>query len=196
VAEGDRTMQSVPNRVKLTYADLLALPDDGLRHELIDGEHFVTPSPGSVHQLIAGNLYFLIRTYLVGHPIGVIMLAPFDIVLTDFDVVEPDLIYFSKPRFDEIVGERNARGAPDMAVEVLSPSTRRRDEITKRRLYERTGVREYWVVDPELETVKVYRVREGLLIKQPELSLEASDVLASPLLPDMRLPLSEMFRLP
>jgi Uma2 family endonuclease len=189
-------MQSVPNRVKLTYADLLALPDDGLRHELIDGEHFVRPSPGSVHQLIAGNLYFLIRTYLVGHPIGVIMLAPFDIVLTDFDVVEPDLIYFSKPRFDEIVGERNARGAPDMAVEVLSPSTRRRDEITKRRLYERTGVREYWVVDPELETVKLYRAAEGRLVKEPELSLEASDVLASPLFPDMNLPLSEIFRLP
>jgi Uma2 family endonuclease len=189
-------MQSVPNRVKLTYADLLALPDDGLRHELIDGEHFVTPSPGSVHQLIAGNLHFLIRTYLVGHPIGVIMLAPFDIVLTDFDVVEPDLIYFSKPRFEEIVGERNARGAPDVAVEVLSPSTRRRDEITKRRLYERTGVREYWVVDPELETVKLYRAAEGRLVKEPELSLEANDVLASPLFPDMNLPLSEIFRLP
>jgi Uma2 family endonuclease len=189
-------MQSVPNRVKLTYADLLALPDDGLRHELIDGEHFVTPSPGSAHQLIAGNLHFLIRTYLVGHPIGVIMLAPFDIVLTDFDVVEPDLIYFSKPRFEEIVGERSARGAPDVAVEVLSPSTRRRDEITKRRLYERTGVREYWVVDPELETVKLYRAAEGRLVKEPELSLEANDVLASPLLPDMHLPLSEIFRLP
>ena len=189
-------MQSVPDRVKLTYADLLALPDDGLRHELIDGEHFVTPSPGSVHQLIAGNLYFWIRTYLVGHPIGVIMLAPFDIVLTDFDVVEPDLIYFSRRRFEEIVGERNARGAPDLAVEVLSPSTRLRDEVTKRRLYERSGVREYWVVDPELETVKVYRAAAGRLVKEPELSLESNDALASPLFPDMNLPLSEIFRIP
>ena len=189
-------MQSVPNRVKLTYADLLALPDDRLRHELIDGEHFVTPSPGAVHQLVAGNPYFLIRTYLVGHPIGIIMVAPFDIVLTDFDVVEPDLIYFSRPRFKEIVGERNARGAPDLAVEVLSPSTRRRDEITKRRLYERTCLREYWVVDPELETVKLYRAAEGRLVKEPELSLEGSHVLASPLFPDMNLPLSEIFRIP
>jgi Uma2 family endonuclease len=183
VAEGDRSMPSVPDRVKLTYADLLAFPDDGLRHELIDGEHFVTPSPGSAHQLIAGNVYFFIRTYLTNHPIGVLMLAPFDIVLTDFDVVEPDLIYFSKLRFDEIVGERNARGAPDVAVEVLSPSTRRRDEVIKRRLYERTGVGEYWVVDPELETVKVYRAAQGRLVEQPELSLESNDLLASPHFP-------------
>ena len=189
-------MQSASDRVKFTYEDLLQFPDDGRRHELIDGEHYVTPSPAPEHQLIVGNLYFSIRAYLEAHPIGVAMLAPFDVVLTDVDVVEPDLIYLSKSVFDEIVGERNARGAPDLAVEVLSPSTRRRDEIIKRKLYERTGVGEYWVVDPELEAVKVYRAAGGRFVKEADISLESKDVLTSPLFPELNLALSQIFRLP
>lgn len=82
------------------------------------------------------------------------MLAPFDIVLSRFNVVEPDLIYFSSGRFKRVVAERNAQGPPDLAIKVLSPTTRRRDEIVMRKLYERTGVVEYWIGDPDLETVK------------------------------------------
>ncbi len=81
-------------RVKLTYEDFLEFPDDGLRHELIDGEHYVTPSPGSAHQLIVGNLYLAIGIYLKERPVGVLMLSPFDIVLSQYDVVEPDLDLF------------------------------------------------------------------------------------------------------
>jgi Uma2 family endonuclease len=123
------------------------------------------------------------------------MVAPFDVILTDVDVVVPDLIYMSRSTFDAIVGERNARGAPDLAIEVLSPSTRRRDEILKRRLYERTGVGEYWTVDPKIEAVKVYRALGGRLAKGAELSLESNDVLVSSLLPEFTLPLAEVFRL-
>ena len=104
------------------------------------------PGISMAHQIIVGNLYFAIRAYLEARPIGVVMVAPFDVILTDVDVVVPDLIYMSRSTFDAIVGERNARGAPDLAIEVLSPSTRRRDEILKRRLYERTGVGESWTV--------------------------------------------------
>ena len=82
-------------------------------------------------------------------------------MFSPYDVVVPDLIYFTPARFKDVVGERTRRGAPDLAIEILSPSTRRRDEILKRRLYERTGVKEYWVVDPKLETVKVHRLVEG-----------------------------------
>ena len=149
------------DRVKLTYEDLVALPDDGMRHELIDGEHFVTPSPALPHQLILGNLHLLIATYVREQRIGVVMLAPFDIVFSRYDVVVPDLIYFTTARFKEVVGDKNAQGPPNLAIEILSPSTRRRDETIKRRLYERTGVAEYWVVDPKLETVKVHRLVEG-----------------------------------
>ena len=129
-----------PASCKLTYEDLAAFPDDGKRHELIDGEHFVTPSPRSVHQLIAGNLYYLLRDHLKTHPVGVVMIAPYDIVLSQCDVVVPDLVFFTRERFGQVVGEKNAQGPPNLAVEVLSPRTRRKDELIKRRLYERVGI--------------------------------------------------------
>ena len=77
--------------VKLTYDDFLLFPDDGKRHELIDGEHYVTPSPNTKHQQISGNLHCLIRSWLEAHPIGRVFYAPFDVVFSHFDVVEPDL---------------------------------------------------------------------------------------------------------
>jgi len=181
---------------KMTYDDLLALPDDGLRHELIDGEHFVSPSPGSAHQLIIGNLHVLLREYLRAHSLGVVMLAPFDIVFSPYDVVEPDLIYFTTERFKAVVGEKHASGAPDLAIEVLSPSSRRRDEVLKRRLYERTGVGEYWIVDPDLESIKIYRHADERYVRAAELSSEAGDVLTTGLLPEFSVALKSVFELP
>jgi len=188
-------MHPVSERVKLTYEDLLNFPDDGRRHELIDGEHYVTPSPGSSHQLIAGNLFFLLRLYLRERPLGIVMLAPFDVVLTDFDVVEPDLLYFTSARFLEVVTSRCAQGPPDLAVEILSPGTRRKDELTKRKLYEARGIAEYWVVDPELETIKAYRLAGARYERAAELSLEAADALTSPVFPGLALSLAEIFKL-
>jgi Uma2 family endonuclease len=189
-------MPSTPSSAKFTYDDLLSFREDGKRHELIDGEHFVTPSPNSAHQLIAGNLHYTIRDYLRTHRLGVVMLAPFDIVLSEVDVVEPDIIYFTRERFAEVVGEKNAQGAPDLAVEILSPGTRRTDEITKRKLYERVGIGEYWVVDPEIETLKVYRLAGGSYSRAEELALERQEALTSPLFPDLVVPLEQVFALP
>jgi Uma2 family endonuclease len=192
----DHAMQGAPERLRMTYDDLLALPDDGLRHELIDGEHLVTPSPIPAHQFIVGNLHFIIATYLQKHRVGVVAFAPFDVVFTPYDVVEPDLIYFSSERFKAVVTDKNAQGPPDLAIEILSPSTRRRDEVLKRRLYERMGVAEYWVVDPELEAIKVYRQAEGKYQKAAELSREERGVLTTPLLPGLELSLDAIFELP
>src|SRR5512147_179146 len=89
--------------VKLTYDDFLLFPDDGKRHELIDGEHYVTPSPNLRHQRISGNLYFLIRAYLEAHPIGDVFYAPLDVVFSDYDVVEPDLLYVSRERARDVL---------------------------------------------------------------------------------------------
>src|SRR5437773_5438028 len=92
---GSDEMRPASPGVKLTYEDFLLFPDDGKRHELIDGEHYVTPSPNIRHQRIIGNLYFLIRVWLESHPIGQIFLSPLDVVFSDFDVVDPDLLYLS-----------------------------------------------------------------------------------------------------
>jgi Uma2 family endonuclease len=152
--------RSASSGVKLTYDDFVQFPDDGQRHELIDGEHYVTPSPNLKHQQILGNLHLEIGGWLRQHPIGRAFLSPFDVVFTRFDVVEPDLLYISNARAAQILTAANVQGPPELVVEIGSPSTRKRDETIKRRLYERAGVSEYWVVDPEVDVVRVYR-REG-----------------------------------
>jgi Uma2 family endonuclease len=179
--------------VKLTYDDYVLFPDDGKRHELIDGEHFVTPTPNRKHQAVSTNLLGLIWSYLQQHPIGRVFSAPFDVILSNFDVVEPDLLYLSRERMQEIETSPWVRGAPSLVVEIASPSTRRRDVIVKRRMYDRFGVDEYWIVDPDVDWIEVYRRAEGRLERALELRLERDDVLTTPLLPGLRLPLSKVF---
>jgi Uma2 family endonuclease len=179
--------------VKLTYDDFVLFPDDGKRHELIDGEHYVTPSPNVGHQRISGNLHFAIRGWLAAHPIGRVYYAPLDVVFSDVDVVEPDLLYMSLERAAEALTPMNVRGVPELVVEIASKGTRKRDETIKRRLYERSGVSEYWVVDPAIEVVRVYRLTGGTFARPVEHSREAGDVLATPLLPGFELPLSAVF---
>ncbi len=187
-------MKPAPSGVgmKLTYDDFLLFPDDGKRHELIDGEHYVTPSPNTKHQRVAGNLHYLIRRWLEDHPIGQIFFAPFDVVFTKFDVVEPDLLYLSNERAAEIVTSQHATGPPEIVVEIGSPGTRTRDETIKRRLYDRCGVSEYWVVDPELDVVRVYR-RLDSFARPQEFSRESGDVLTPEHLPGLELPLLKIF---
>jgi Uma2 family endonuclease len=156
--------------VRLTYRDLLALPDDLLRHELIDGEHIVSPAPNSRHQLTVGNLYFHLRAHLELHPVGVAFLSPFDVLLSEHDMVEPDLLYLSTERRRRQLNERRLVGPPDLAVEVLSPSSRAIDEQRKLHLYERFGVPEYWLIDPEREAMTVYRLQKESLVLADRLS--------------------------
>jgi Uma2 family endonuclease len=180
--------------VKLTYDDFLRFPDDGKRHELIDGEHYVTPSPNTKHQKVSGNLHWLIRSYLEAHPIGEVFYAPFDVVLSRFDVVEPDLLYMSRERAAQVLTSKNTQGAPELVIEIASPGTRKRDETIKRRLYERMAVAEYWVVDPDVDTIRVYR-HDGARYTRPlELSREAGDILTTSLLPGLELPLTGVFK--
>ncbi len=118
---------------RFTYQDYLAFPDDGLRHELIDGEHLVTPPPIPRHQEVSMELATAIRNHLRGRPLGKVYAAPIGVVLSDTDVVEPDVLFVSQDR-QEIIGDRAIEAAPDLVVEILSPSTRRTDEIRKRHL--------------------------------------------------------------
>jgi Uma2 family endonuclease len=179
--------------VKLTYDDFLLFPDDGKRHELIEGEHYVTPSPNVRHQTIVAALHLLIATWLESHPLGRIFLSPLDVILTEHDVVAADLLYVSHARDAALTGTV-VRGVPELLIEVASHSTRRRDETIKRRLYERMGVVEYWIVDPEIDVVRVYRRTEQGFARPVELSRDAGDTLTTALLPGLELPLARIFR--
>jgi Uma2 family endonuclease len=179
--------------VKLTYDDFVLFPDDGKRHELIDGEHYVTPSPNRKHQAVALNLAALLWTHLRQHPVGRVFVAPFDVVFSHFDVVEPDILYIGNARGPDVLTAKNVQGAPDLVVEVGSPGTRRRDETLKRQLYERCGVSEYWIVDPDADTVSVFRLVDGRYERADVLELSQGDALRTPLLPGLAMPLAAIF---
>jgi Uma2 family endonuclease len=179
--------------VKLTYKDFVRFPDDGMRHELIDGEHYVTPSPNTRHQEVLGRLYLALAGWLEDHPIGRVFLAPFDVVFTPFDVVEPDLLYMSNERGAEILTAANVRGTPNLVIEIGSPGTRRRDAGVKKALYERAGVDEYWLVDPGRDLIRVFR--RGAVGFAAATEWSARRRLTSPLLPGFVLSLERVFRL-
>jgi len=182
-----------PAGVKLTWDDYMLFPEDGMRHELIDGEHYVTPAPFLRHQEIVGRLFLAIGNYLMGHPIGRVFVAPLDVILSKFDVVKPDLLYVSNERAPELLKDW-VRGAPDLVIEVGSESTRKRDETIKRALYERAGVIEYWIVDPEIDVVRIYRRADDRFGRPAELSRRAGDVLTTELLPGLEIALDSVFR--
>ena len=192
MSAGDQ-MKPVRPGVKLTYDDYLLFPEDGMRHELIDGEHYATPAPIWRHQAISRNLIGMIWSYLQQHPIGHVFAAPFDVIFSNVDVVEPDVLYLSKQRIAQLEPSPWIKGAPNLVVEIGSPGTRKRDETIKRRLYERFGVDEYWVIDPELDTIKLYRRTNNQYERVAELTLENGDVLTTPLLPGLELPLAKIF---
>jgi len=194
MAGRDRVRAANPAAVKLTYDDFVLFPDDGKRHELIDGEHYVTPSPNTKHQRVAGSLHLLIGSWLEDHRIGQIFFAPYDVVFSEFDVVEPDLLYLSNERAAQVITPLHAKGVPELVIEIASKGTRKRDETIKRRLYERSGVSEYWVVDPVIDVIRLYRLETDRFGRPLELSREAGDVLTTPLLPGLELPPTRSFR--
>lgn len=185
-------MSAPTQQTKFTYQDYLLFPNDGKRYELIEGERYVTPAPKTRHQMISTNLQGYLFDYVQKNKIGIIFVAPTDVVFSDTDVVQPDLLFVSSSR-TAIITEDNVQGAPDLVVEILSESTRRTDEIIKRKLYEKQGVQEYWIIDPEIDSVKIYRLVDKAYTQGIELSLEGQGRLTSPLFPEWELPLQELF---
>jgi Uma2 family endonuclease len=144
-------------RIVLTYEDYAALPDDGKRYELHEGELSVTPAPGTLHQQVLLNLALTLAPYVRAHTRGELFIAPFDCIMTNVTVVEPDLVYVDEGR-RQLVSERALEGAPTLAVEILSPWTSHIDRRRKMALYARHGVDWYWIVDPGARTVDAYRL--------------------------------------
>lgn len=188
---------AVRSTAKLTYDDLVAMfpEDDGVHRELIDGEIFVTPSAVTRHQRLSVRMALSLGNHLDLHPDqGEIFTARFDVVLTPYDVVEPDLLVVLGDQ-QHILTSKNVQGAPGVLVEILSPSTRQRDLTAKRRLFDREGVREYWIVDPDRNNVAVYRRSDdGSFPPATTLDAKDAETLTTPLLPGWELPLGHFFR--
>ncbi|MBC7340642.1 MAG: Uma2 family endonuclease [Firmicutes bacterium] len=163
----------------------------GLRYELVEGDLRMTPSPSTTHQRISRRLELALHAWVEDHDLGEILDAPLDVVLSEHNVVQPDLVYVARERLG-IIKEANIQGAPDLVVEILSPNSLEWDRVTKRHLYAKYGVREFWVVDPEGRTIEVAVLRGGDLVTLQVYPV--GSVLVSPLLPGFQLPLDQVFR--
>lgn len=144
-------------RVILTYKDYEALPADGRRYELHEGELSVTPAPSPRHQRLLGNLYMLLGQHVNASGAGELFFAPIDCILSDTTIVQPELVFLDATRLSA-VSTRGIEGPPTLVVEVLSPTTTLIDRSTKLQLYARHGVPYYWIADPEQQTIEVYNL--------------------------------------
>jgi len=183
-------MASEPERVILTYEDLLQLPNDRYRYEILDGELQVTAAPSTAHQTVVGNLFFLLTGHVRRCRLGQVFTAPLDVFLTDITVVQPDLVFVAESR-KEIIFPQCVRGAPDLVVEVLSPSTAQTDRGGKRQIYARHGIPSYWLLDPDRYEFVAYALEAGIY-RQAILGHDADKVAALPF-PDLDLHLEEIW---
>jgi Uma2 family endonuclease len=168
----------------VTYEEFMALPYVECEHyQLIEGELVVTGGRTPWHQILVGNLLSGFLDYFEEHGGGTVVPAPLDVVLSRENVLHPDVLVIRDER-RSIIREENVQGAPDIAIEVVCEDTRHRDEVVKRRIYERYGVTEYWMVDA---------VRRSVTIIRAGAEIAVTDAITTPLLPDFALPLSEVF---
>jgi Uma2 family endonuclease len=180
----------MPTRVRLTYEDYAALPDDGRRYELHEGELSVTPSPGTRHQATLFNLAVILRGHVRTAALGEVFLAPLDCILTQITIVQPDILFVEWAR-RSIVSERGIEGAPTLVVEVISPSTSAIDRRRKLQLYARHDVPYYWIVDPPGRTIAAHTLARGGYRDAGALSGETPAAL--PPFPDLTLDPAEIW---
>lgn len=173
----------------LTYEDYAGLTDD-TRYELLNGELYMVPSPNFYHQSFLRNLGVSLWHFVKENSLGLVFFAPFDVVLTDHDIVQPDIIFVSNER-KAIVTEKNIKGAPDILIEILSPGTRERDLLFKKVLYARHGIKEYWIADPIEKNIEVMVLREGSF--ETHAIFLSEDHFESPSLPGFTPLLEEIF---
>ena len=176
--------------VKFTYEDYLTTPEDE-RYELLDGDLIMVPAPNVKHQRVNAEIYTQLRHFIRDQGLGTLLYAPCDVVLSDTNIVQPDLLFVSREREHLLSSGENVRGAPDLVIEILSPSTAAKDRGIKRELYGKYGVTEYWLVDPIAETVSIHRQRGGVLAATDIFG--RGQTLRSPLLAGLELHLDDVF---
>ncbi len=177
--------------VRLTVQDYLNIPEeDENRYELINGELYMAPAPSWEHQESSGNLYSILRAFVLANLLGRVVYSPIDMFLSDEDVFQPDIVFISNERLG-IIHSDGIHGAPDLVIEVLSPGTERIDRTLKSERYEMFDVSEYWQANPIAKTILVLRARDGAF-ERVGLFTEGM-TLETPLLPGLRVDVSEVF---
>jgi Uma2 family endonuclease len=179
-------------KVVLTYDDYLHLPNDGKRYEILEGELFVSPSPMTKHQIISMNLAAILYQHVRKHKLGLVLSAPMDVILSRTNVVQPDLLFVSNQR-EKIITPKNIQGAPDLMVEILSETSEEQDRTAKKQIYARHGVKEYWLIDPDTETLEVYRLDSKTRILQHTATYQSDEAFQSTLFPGLKIKLSELW---
>ncbi|MCA9137714.1 MAG: Uma2 family endonuclease [Planctomycetales bacterium] len=149
---------------KLTYSDYVCFPDNGKRHEIIGGDHYMNPVPCTYHQYVSRRLQFQLYSKIELAELGCVIYAPVDVQLTESDIVQPDIVVVLKN--NRIITPTKVKGAPEHLIEILSPSTETNDKSLKRNLYERTGVGEYWIVDPFEQTITQLVLENGCYVQK------------------------------
>lgn len=179
--------------VAITASEYSHMPEGPPYYQLVEGGLEMSPAPVPYHQRILINLTHLFETYLERRPIGVLYIAPFDVFLNDVNVFQPDLAFISKANAS-ILTDKGAEGAPDLVVEILSPKTAHLDRGPKRKIYARTGVKEFWIIDPERKQIHIYHLRQDA--ETPVAIREEKDIFQSPLLPGLRVRCARVFARP
>ena len=183
-------MTTMQRQARYTYADYCRLPDDGLQYEVIDGVLYMAPSPHPRHQWTLSNLNDQLKGAVMAMGLGRVYFAPLDVIFPDGDVSQPDLIFVSRDRL-HIITNRGVEGPPELVVEVLSPSTRRRDLVLKRRRYANFGVSEYWLADPVNRIIRVLELRGGEYVERGVYGV--GDEIVTPLIPGLRISVAQVF---
>ena len=176
--------------VKFTYQDYLTTPEDE-RYELLDGDLMMVPAPNLRHQRVQRNLGQKLNQFIQERDLGELFYAPCDVFLSNTDIVQPDLLFVSREREHLLSDGEKVRGAPDLVIEILSPSSAETDRGAKRHLYGAHGVAEYWLVDPIAETISIHRQRGRVLAATN--TFGRGQTLRSPLLAGLELHLDDIF---
>ena len=150
----------INSKTKLTYEDYALLPDDGKIHEIIEGEHYMTPAPETYHQTISRRIQFQLYTQIEERGLGYVFDAPTDVQLSEIDIVQPDLLVIVEER-KSIISPSRIIGPPDLVIEILSKSGQDKDRRLKLDLYQKAAVPEYWLVDPQSQTVHQYLLEKA-----------------------------------
>lgn len=179
--------------LSITRHDYEEMPPGPPYYQVIEGDLVMSPSPNIHHQRIVGRIHWLLLQYLEKKPLGEVIVSPLDVFLSEINVYQPDVIFISNQR-RSIVTDHGLEGAPDLAVEVLSPGTARFDKGSKRKIYARTGVRELWLVDPEAKLIHVYQLAKDA--ETPTATYDQKAVFSSPLLPGLRIKAASIFKSP